>query len=158
MKGNSLPARRGGWPKAGWMKASALPARRGGGAQRMRMVTSPLAGKVARSAGWGGGPGIAAAFVLLVACNSNALPPAGTTAASPARVLVAAPDFTDQPSFAARTGRPPALSLQALFHPTFNVPLDPSKIRTLLVTGDIIPARGVNYFATIKHDFLWPFR
>jgi poly-gamma-glutamate synthesis protein (capsule biosynthesis protein) len=38
------------------------------------------------------------------------------------------------------------------------VPEDPTKIRTLLVTGDIIPARGVNYFATVKHDFLWPFR
>jgi poly-gamma-glutamate synthesis protein (capsule biosynthesis protein) len=71
---------------------------------------------------------------------------------------VAAPDFYDQPNFAARTGRPPALSLQELFHPTYSVPLDPSKIRTLLVTGDIIPARGVNYFATVKHDFLWPFR
>jgi poly-gamma-glutamate capsule biosynthesis protein CapA/YwtB (metallophosphatase superfamily) len=78
--------------------------------------------------------------------------------ASSARVLVAAPDAADQPSFAYRTGRPPALSLQELFHPTFNVPLDPTKVRTLLVTGDIIPARGVNYFATVRHDFLWPFR
>jgi poly-gamma-glutamate capsule biosynthesis protein CapA/YwtB (metallophosphatase superfamily) len=96
--------------------------------------------------------------LMLAACNSTAVPLAGTTAASPARALVAAPDFADQPSFATRTGRPPALSLQELFHPTYFVPDDPTKIRTLLVTGDIIPARGVNYFATIKHDFLWPFR
>ena len=27
-----------------------------------------------------------------------------------------------------------------------------------MVTGDVIPARGVNYFATVRHDFLWPFR
>ena len=36
--------------------------------------------------------------------------------------------------------------------------MDPANIRTLLVTGDIIPGRGVNYFATVRHDFLWPFR
>jgi len=125
------------------MTANHLPAGRGGGAQRR----------------WGAAPAVAAAaMILLAACNNAAVPLAGTTAASPARALVAAPDFADQPSFATRTGRPPVLSLQELFHPTFNVPDDPSKIRTLLVTGDIIPARGVDYFATVKHDFLWPFR
>ncbi|HXJ49243.1 MAG TPA: CapA family protein [Candidatus Acidoferrum sp.] len=124
------------------MRKNHLPARRGGGAQRR----------------WGGGVATAVTAVLLAACNNAAVPLAGTTAASPARALVAAPDFADQPSFATRTGRPPVLSLQELFHPTFNVPDDPSKIRTLLVTGDIIPARGVDYFATVKHDFLWPFR
>ena len=97
------------------------------------------------------------AIVLVAACSSS-----GQVALSPvvssARVLVPAMDASDQPSFAYRTGRPPALSLQELFHPTYNVPLDPTRIRTLLVTGDIIPARGVNYFATVRHDFLWPFR
>ena len=73
-------------------------------------------------------------------------------------MLVAAPDFSDQPSFANRTGRLPVLSLQNLFHPTYVAPSDPSRIRTLLVTGAVIPARGVNYFATVRHDFLWPFR
>jgi poly-gamma-glutamate synthesis protein (capsule biosynthesis protein) len=96
---------------------------------------------------------------LLAACsNQAAVPPAAGTAASSARALVAAPDFADQPSFASRTGRPPVLSLQELFHPTYNVPSNPDKIRTLLVTGDVIPARGVNYFATTRRDFLWPFR
>jgi len=106
------------------------------------------------------GRGVAfAALLLLAACSNNAsLPPAAGTAASSARALVAAPDFADQPSFAYRTGRPPVLSLQELFHPTYNVPQDPDKIRTLLVTGDVIPARGVNYFATQRRDFLWPFR
>jgi poly-gamma-glutamate synthesis protein (capsule biosynthesis protein) len=94
----------------------------------------------------------------MAACNNAAAPLPGSTAASEVRALVAAPDAADQPSFATRTGRPPALSLEELFHPTFNAPVDPTKIRTLLVTGDIIPARGVNYFATLKHDFLWPFR
>jgi poly-gamma-glutamate synthesis protein (capsule biosynthesis protein) len=97
-------------------------------------------------------------LILLAACSNTTVPLAAGTAASSARALVAAPDFSDQPSFAARTGRPPVLSLQELFHPTFNVPPDPAKIRTLLVTGDIIPARGVNYFATTRRDFLWPFK
>src|SRR5690242_20166355 len=64
----------------------------------------------------------------------------------------------EQPSFADRTNPIPELSLQELFHPSYIVPRDPSKIRTLLVTGDVIPARGVDYFATVRHDFLWPFR
>jgi len=72
--------------------------------------------------------------------------------------LVAAPDTGDQPSFAVRTGQPTALSLQGLFHPLNSVPVDPSNVRTLLITGDVIPARGVNYYATARKDFLWPFR
>ena len=124
------------------MKTSPLPARRGGGAQCR----------------WGGEAATVMAAVLLGACNSSAVPPVASISPSAVGALVAAPDFADQPSFASRTGRPPALSLQELFHPTYNVPIDPTKIRTLLVTGDIIPARGVNYFATVKYDFLWPFR
>src|SRR5690242_10067915 len=95
--------------------------------------------------------------LALVACNQGAAPVA-TNVASGVRALVAAPDLADQPSFSDRTGRLPVLSLQSLFHPTYVVPNDPSRVRTLLVTGDVIPARGVNYFATQRHDFLWPFR
>jgi poly-gamma-glutamate synthesis protein (capsule biosynthesis protein) len=98
------------------------------------------------------------AALVLVACNQGAGPPPTSTAVSGSRALVAAPDFTDQPSFVTRTGRLPLLSLQSLFHPTYLVPNDPTHVRTLLVTGDVIPARGVNYFATNRHDFLWPFR
>ncbi|HXN91033.1 MAG TPA: CapA family protein [Candidatus Sulfotelmatobacter sp.] len=97
-------------------------------------------------------------FLLVVSCNNTAAPVVATIAASSARALVAAPDLGDQPSFSDRTGRLPILSLQSLFHPTYRVPADPSHIRTLLVTGDVIPARGVDYFATTRHDFLWPFR
>src|SRR5690242_18813269 len=98
-----------------------------------------------------------ALLAVLPACS-------GTPAAAPgggppvAAVIGPALDRMDQPSFSHRTGRPPALSLEELFHPTYDVPFDPSKIRTLLVTGDVIPARGVDYFATVRHDFLWPFR
>ena len=103
-------------------------------------------------------PALLVALVALVACNSSPPPAATNKFASGARVLVAAPDFFDQASFSDRTGRLPVLSLQNLFHPTYAVPQDPSRIRTLLVTGDVIPARGVNYYATARHDFLWPFR
>jgi poly-gamma-glutamate capsule biosynthesis protein CapA/YwtB (metallophosphatase superfamily) len=100
---------------------------------------------------------LAVLVLALVACNQGAGPVA-TNVSSAARELVAAPDYADQPSFSDRTGRLPVLSLQSLFHPNYVVPNDPSRIRTLLVTGDVIPARGVNYFATQRHDFLWPFR
>ena len=98
------------------------------------------------------------AAVLLAACNSAAPQAVVFTPAQPVSALVEAPDTLDQPSFPDRTGRLPALSLQELFHPTYNAPFDPSKIRTLLVTGDVIPARGVAYFAAVRHDYLWPFR
>ncbi len=100
------------------------------------------------------------AAVLMVACNQAAVatPTSSSPVAEGGRPLVDAPDAFDQPSFADRTGKLPALTLQNLFHPTYIVPNDPSKIRTLLVTGDVIPARGVDYFATQRHDFLWPFR
>src|SRR5690349_3864793 len=74
-------------------------------------------------------------------------------------VYMGQPQGNDQPSFPDRTSpQPPLLSLQELFHPAYRVPNDPSKIRTLLVTGDVIPSRGVNFYATQRHDFLWPFR
>ena len=98
------------------------------------------------------------ALLFVAACNNTAAPVTGVIVASSARALVAAPDLSDQPSFVDRTGRLPVLSLQSLFHPTYNVPHDPAHVRTILVTGDVIAARGVNYFATTRHDFLWPFR
>src|SRR2546427_5843850 len=96
--------------------------------------------------------------VLVTACSNSTQSVVRATPVAAAPVIGPSLDRMDQPSFASRTGRPPALSLQELFHPTYNVPVDPSMVRTLLVTGDIIPARGVAYFAAVRHDFLWPFR
>jgi poly-gamma-glutamate capsule biosynthesis protein CapA/YwtB (metallophosphatase superfamily) len=96
-------------------------------------------------------------LALASACLGSTQPVASTAPAA-APVVVPALDRLDQPSFADRTGRPPELSLQELFHPTYSGPLDPTKLRTLLVTGDVIPARGVDYFATVRNDYLWPFR
>jgi poly-gamma-glutamate capsule biosynthesis protein CapA/YwtB (metallophosphatase superfamily) len=95
--------------------------------------------------------------LLVVACNQTAAPVTVGNPASSAREYYG-PVPIDQPSYADRTNPIPDLSLQELFHPRYIVGNDPSKYRTLLVTGDVIPARGVNYFATIRHDFLWPFR
>ncbi|MFN8532767.1 MAG: CapA family protein [Dehalococcoidia bacterium] len=36
--------------------------------------------------------------------------------------------------------------------------LDPAKLRTIVVTGDVIPARYVNYKLTARGDFIYPFR
>src|SRR5712691_9850038 len=105
------------------------------------------------------GASILAVGLLAAACSSGAPPLVSATHVSNARVIGPAMDGSDQPSFAFRTGRPPALSLQELFHPRYNVPADPSMVRTLLVTGDIIPARGVAWAAIdVHHDVLWPFR
>src|SRR5229473_1903368 len=101
---------------------------------------------------------ILAAGLLAAACSTGSPPVVSVTHVSTARLIGPAMDGLDQPSFAFRTGRPPALSLQELFHPRYNVPADPLLVRTLLVTGDIIPARGVAYFAAVRHDYLWPFR
>ena len=114
----------------------------------MRAIHLPPVWRGRAKPAWGGLAGIAVGLLLLAASNKATVSPSTGTASEAA----------DDPPVASRTGRPPALSLQELFHPTYAVPLDPSKIRTLLVTGDIIPARGVNYFATSRHDFLWPFR
>ena len=101
---------------------------------------------------------VVAAAAVLSACVGSTGAVSTTPQAVVQPVVIPALDRQDQPSWSDRTGRPPALSLQELFHPTYTVPVDPSKIRTLLVTGDIIPARGVNYFASARNDFLWPFR
>src|SRR3989442_11194672 len=99
------------------------------------------------------------AAVLAAACSTGPATAVKTTPVAAAPVIGPSLDRADQPSFAFRTGRPPALSLQELFHPRYNVPADPSMVRTLLVTGDIIPARGVAWAAIdVHHDVLWPFR
>jgi poly-gamma-glutamate capsule biosynthesis protein CapA/YwtB (metallophosphatase superfamily) len=101
---------------------------------------------------------IAVAVLALAAACVDSTQSVSNTGPVAAPVIVPALDRLDQPSFSDRTGRPPALSLEGLFHPTYTAPVDPSKIRTLLVTGDVIPARGVAYFAAVRHDYLWPFR
>jgi poly-gamma-glutamate synthesis protein (capsule biosynthesis protein) len=54
---------------------------------------------------------------------------------------------------------PPSLTLASIFGtPTDLRRVDPRRVVTMVVTGDIIPARKVNEQMLSKGDFLWPFR
>lgn len=51
------------------------------------------------------------------------------------------------------------LSLRSIFGPAPSLRQYPrSQLRTIIATGDVIPARSVNYKMTIYNDFLYPFR
>ncbi|HEX8918910.1 MAG TPA: CapA family protein [Chloroflexota bacterium] len=54
----------------------------------------------------------------------------------------------------------PALSLTSIFsaQPPSLKEYNRRQLRTLITTGDVIPARSVNYKMTIYNDFLYPFR
>ncbi|HZU14275.1 MAG TPA: CapA family protein [Chloroflexota bacterium] len=60
----------------------------------------------------------------------------------------------------AALNEPPPVTIASIFapHPISLAHLDRRKIRTLVATGDVIPARSVNYKMEIYHDFLYPFR
>jgi poly-gamma-glutamate synthesis protein (capsule biosynthesis protein) len=90
---------------------------------------------------------------MLVACSSGAGPVAPVAQAhSPiAAARSASPVPTPSPT-------PPPLTIGGLFHPGAPFSTDPAHVRTMIATGDIIPARLVDYYATQKNDFLWPFR
>lgn len=56
--------------------------------------------------------------------------------------------------------QPPPLSIASIFSarsPSL-AGYDRRKIRTLVATGDVIPARSVNYKMVVYNDFLYPFR
>jgi poly-gamma-glutamate synthesis protein (capsule biosynthesis protein) len=54
----------------------------------------------------------------------------------------------------------PRISIASIFsqRPPSLKGLDAHKIRTLIATGDVIPARSVNYMMVTRNDFLYPFR
>lgn len=88
---------------------------------------------------------------LTAACSVG--PPAGGAGPPPAQ-----PPATTTPSPIATPTPRPRLSLAGLFHPLREYPADGVRVRTLVVTGDVIPARQVNVESTRRGDFLWPFR
>src|SRR5581483_4967096 len=61
-------------------------------------------------------------MALASACIGSTQPVASTVQAVQP-VIVPALDRQDQPSWSDRTGLPPALTLEGLFHPTYNVPV-----------------------------------
>jgi poly-gamma-glutamate synthesis protein (capsule biosynthesis protein) len=91
------------------------------------------------------------ALLALSACVPNNAP---ATVQKPSPELSSAP----APPVPSPSPTPPPMSLRDLYHPTFPLPNDPSHYRTLIATGDVIPARGVNWQASRKGDYLWPYR
>jgi poly-gamma-glutamate synthesis protein (capsule biosynthesis protein) len=73
----------------------------------------------------------------------------------------AAPNRTDMlPADAASPPLPiPLVSVDSVFaaHGPSLSRLDPRKLVTLIATGDVIPARSVNYEMAIRDDFTYPF-
>jgi hypothetical protein len=51
------------------------------------------------------------------------------------------------------------LSLERIFSPDHSwvAALPRDRVRTIITTGDVIPARSVNYQAVMRNDFSWPF-
>ena len=92
---------------------------------------------------------VALAIVLAAACAP------GSTAA-PAQTPRSQTPATPVPSAAPTPV--PKLTLSGLFHPSAAPQAEPARVRTLIATGDTIPARLVNVEASRRQDFLWPFR
>ena len=91
------------------------------------------------------------AIVLSVGCSFG---PSVVGAPQPSAPATATPVPTPVPTPQAWA----SLGLSWLFHPAGNLPTDPSHVRTLIATGDFIPAREVNAQAIRRNDFLWTVR
>ncbi len=96
---------------------------------------------------------VAVAVVAATSACSPGTQKAAHTASSqtPAAAPTAAPTPTPSRS-------PKPLTLGGLFHPTVSPQQDPGRLRTLIATGDVIPARLLNGAATERNDFAFPFR
>lgn len=67
--------------------------------------------------------------------------------------------ITTLPSFTQNQFTPKPLLLDQIFSFNHQIPViaDKNKIRTLIATGDVIPARSVNYQNVTRKNFNWPF-
>ncbi len=91
-----------------------------------------------------------AALLLLRPTLSSTRPAARGTAD-----LTPSPASSPSPSPSPR----PVLSLASIFGtPPDLRRIDPKRMVTIVVTGDVIPARNVNEQMLNRNDFLWPFR
>jgi poly-gamma-glutamate capsule biosynthesis protein CapA/YwtB (metallophosphatase superfamily) len=93
------------------------------------------------------------AVLAATAACTPAAQGAGGTASTPAATAAPTPVSTPTPT---STAAP--LAVSGLFHPAASPPQDPAHVRTVVATGDVIPARLVNAAATDRGDFVWPFR
>jgi poly-gamma-glutamate synthesis protein (capsule biosynthesis protein) len=91
---------------------------------------------------------------LLAACTTPTNASIGSSAVS---TVAASVHASPTPS---PTPTPPELSLSSIFgdsKPDLSQ-YDQSQLRTIIATGDVIPARDVNYEVLVHHDFLYPWR
>jgi poly-gamma-glutamate synthesis protein (capsule biosynthesis protein) len=96
--------------------------------------------------------GVATALLLGACTVTTTAMPSATQTSAPTRGASSTPTPPPTPTPV------PALSLSRLFHPPGPVAADPTRVRTLIATGDVIPARLVNIEATKRQDFVYPFR
>jgi poly-gamma-glutamate capsule biosynthesis protein CapA/YwtB (metallophosphatase superfamily) len=100
---------------------------------------------------------VAAAVVLVVAGALAVNAFRGKTAVGTSSRGAARP--TPSPSPSPSPSPLAALSLASIFDaPPDLKAIDPRRVVTMVVTGDVIPARNVNEQLITRNDFLWPFR
>jgi hypothetical protein len=82
----------------------------------------------------------------------------GIRGAPPPRLARAAPVHRSLPQ--AVRHAPTAFTIASIFsgRPPSLAGLDRRNVRTIIATGDVIPARSVNYQMVTRNDFLYPFR
>ncbi len=96
--------------------------------------------------------------LALAACAGTAVAPGHTSTPTPGPTLIPTPTPTATPAFFDPEQVPP-LTLDDIFPPRnlSALGLDPSRIRTLIATGDVIPARYTDVtIRSLGNDFLYP--
>ena len=96
--------------------------------------------------------------LTLAACAGTAVAPGPTSTPTPGPTLIPTPAPTPTPAFLDPDQVPP-LTLDDTFPPRglSALRLDPSRIRTLIATGDVIPARYTDVtIRSLGNDFLYP--
>jgi len=96
--------------------------------------------------------------LALAACAGSAVAPGPTATPAPVPTSVPTPSPTPTPAFLDPDQAPP-LTLDDIFPPSdlSALRLDPSRIRTLIATGDVIPARYTDVtIRSLGNDFLYP--
>src|SRR5439155_51363 len=93
-------------------------------------------------------------LALSAACSA---PLSGPTGASPVAARAASPTPKPTPT---PTPTPAALSLTSIFGDSKPdlAQYDQSQLRVIIATGDVIPAREVNYQTVLKKDWAYPWR
>lgn len=116
----------------------------------MKFVLIPVAALLALVVGFGGALG------LLIGVQSF-IPPQTMPTVSAATAPTPAPTSTPVPTPTAPRVQPPTLAAMFQGEGTPPAGLDQSRIRTMVVTGDVIPARYTNYKLSLRNDWAYPF-